>query len=265
SPSPPPQYDNQGRRINTREFRYRKKLEAERHQLIQMACKIIPNYKAPTDYRRPKRTHEKVYISVNDYLEINFIGLLIGPRGNTLKEMEAKSGAKILIRGKGSVKEGKGGSDRAAGSDLEEDLRYLITSDNDDNVERAKVLIHRIITWILTWYQAASVLEQGNDLKRHQLRLLASLNGILKDDENQPCQNCGELGHRKYDCPEKKNYILKVICRVCGNSGHFAKDCLDRARDSDWRNGNRNPQGTGDSVDKEYEVGDLPFALVQSF
>jgi hypothetical protein len=39
---------------------------------------------------------------------VNFIGLIIGPRGNTLKKMERETGAKIMIRGKGSVKEGKG-------------------------------------------------------------------------------------------------------------------------------------------------------------
>ena len=48
-----------------------------------------------------------MYIPAQDYPEINFIGLLIGPRGTTLKEMEATSGAKLFIRGKGSHKEGK--------------------------------------------------------------------------------------------------------------------------------------------------------------
>lgn len=72
SPSPPPQYDNFGRRVNTREFRYRKRLEDERHKLIEKAMKIIPNYHPPSDYRRPTKTQEKVYVPVNDYPEINF-------------------------------------------------------------------------------------------------------------------------------------------------------------------------------------------------
>ena len=72
SPSPPPQYDNFGRRVNTREFRYRKKLEDERHKLIEKAMKVIPNYHPPADYRRPTKTQEKVYVPVNDYPEINF-------------------------------------------------------------------------------------------------------------------------------------------------------------------------------------------------
>ena len=72
SPSPPPQYDNFGRRVNTREYRYKKKLEDERHKLIEKAMKIIPSYHPPSDYRRPTKTQEKVYVPVNDYPEINF-------------------------------------------------------------------------------------------------------------------------------------------------------------------------------------------------
>lgn len=34
--------------------------------------KVIPNYHPPSDYRRPTKTQEKVYVPVNDYPEINF-------------------------------------------------------------------------------------------------------------------------------------------------------------------------------------------------
>ncbi|KAL2025182.1 hypothetical protein VTK56DRAFT_184 [Thermocarpiscus australiensis] len=254
SPSPPPQYDNHGRRINTREYRYRKRLEDERHKLIEKAMKTIPNYHPPQDYRRPTKTQEKVYVPVNDYPEINFIGLLIGPRGNTLKKMEADSGAKIAIRGKGSVKEGKGRSDAAHSSNQEEDLHCLIMADTEEKVNKAKKLIHNVIE------TAASIPEGQNELKRNQLRELAALNGTLRDDENQACQNCGQIGHRKYDCPEKQNFTANIICRVCGNAGHMARDCPDRQRGASWRNdgpmsgraGGRFGGG-GDAVDREYE------------
>ncbi|KAB5575641.1 hypothetical protein GE09DRAFT_990974 [Coniochaeta sp. 2T2.1] len=255
SPSPPPQYDNHGRRVNTREYRYRKRLEDERHKLIEKAMKTIPNYHPPQDYRRPTKTQEKVYVPVNDYPEINFIGLLIGPRGNTLKKMETESGAKIAIRGKGSVKEGKGRSDAAHSSNQEEDLHCLIMADTEDKVNKAKKLIHNVIE------TAASIPEGQNELKRNQLRELAALNGTLRDDENQACQNCGQIGHRKYDCPEKQNYTANIICRVCGNAGHMARDCPDRQRGANWRNdgpGAARPAagrigGSGDVVDREYE------------
>ncbi|KIW93119.1 branchpoint-bridging protein [Cladophialophora bantiana CBS 173.52] len=254
SPSPPPQYDNFGRRVNTREFRYRKRLEEERHKLIEKAMKTIPNYHPPSDYRRPTKTQEKVYVPVNDYPEINFIGLLIGPRGNTLKKMESESGAKIAIRGKGSVKEGKGRSDAAHTSNQEEDLHCLIMADTEEKVNKAKALIHNVIE------TAASIPEGQNELKRNQLRELAALNGTLRDDENQACQNCGQIGHRKYDCPEQRNFTANIICRVCGNAGHMARDCPDRQRGADPRNnipgGFGGPQrrlGAADAVDREME------------
>jgi splicing factor 1 len=74
-------------------------------------------------------------------------------------------------------------------------------------------------------YQAASTPEGQNDHKRNQLRELAALNGTLRDDENQICQNCGGIGHRKYDCPEQRNFTANIICRVCGSAGHMARDC----------------------------------------
>ncbi|KAL6863464.1 Branchpoint-bridging protein [Amphichorda felina] len=251
SPSPPPQYDNHGRRINTREYRYRKRLEDERHKLVERAMKTIPNYHPPQDYRRPTKTQEKVYVPVNDYPEINFIGLLIGPRGNTLKKMENDSGAKIAIRGKGSVKEGKGRSDAAHSSNQEEDLHCLIMADTEEKINKAKQLIHNVIE------TAASIPEGQNELKRNQLRELAALNGTLRDDENQACQNCGKIGHRKYDCPDRPNLTASIICRVCGNAGHMARDCPDRQRGSSWRDARPSPAagrvGGGDAVDREME------------
>ena len=61
-----------GRRVNTREYRYKKRLEDERHKLIERAIKVIPNYQPPSDYKRPTKTQEKIYVPVNDYPELNF-------------------------------------------------------------------------------------------------------------------------------------------------------------------------------------------------
>lgn len=58
--------------MNTREYRYRKRLEDERHKLVEKAMNTIPNYHPPSDYRRPTKTQEKVYVPVNDYPELNF-------------------------------------------------------------------------------------------------------------------------------------------------------------------------------------------------
>ncbi|KAI4523045.1 hypothetical protein K525DRAFT_361439 [Schizophyllum commune Loenen D] len=221
SPSPPPTYDAHGRRTNTREVRYRKKLEDERIRLVDRAMKNDPNFRPPVEYQQQKRSQrpsDKVYIPVKEFPEINFFGLLVGPRGNSLKKMERESGAKISIRGKGSVKEGKSRPDQFA-DDAEEDLHCLVMADTEEKVALCVKLINKVIE------TAASTPEGQNDHKRNQLRELAALNGTLRDDENQICQNCGGIGHRKYDCPEQRNFTANIICRVCGSAGHMARDC----------------------------------------
>ena len=108
SPSPEPIYDNTGKRLNTREVRKKQELEQRRHEKILLLKTLNTDYKPPADYRAPNiRLHEKVWIPQEEHPEINFVGLLIGPRGNTLKALEQETGARIIIRGKGSIKEGK--------------------------------------------------------------------------------------------------------------------------------------------------------------
>lgn len=80
----------------------------------------------------------------------------------------------------------------------------------------------------------------------------------------------GQIGHRKYDCPEQRNFTANIICRVCGNAGHMARDCPDRQRGQNWRNDDRRGGpgfgrpgaaglGQGDAVDREYEVSDISY------
>ncbi|KAJ3336165.1 hypothetical protein HDU93_003510 [Gonapodya sp. JEL0774] len=222
SPSPPPTYGADGKRSNTREVRYKKKYEDERHKLVERASKLDPSWRPPADYKKPTKMQDKVWIPAREFPEINFIGLLIGPRGNTLKKLEADTGAKVSIRGKGSVKEGRSRADGGLAPGEEEELHCLITADSEEKVAKAVKLIEKTIE------TAASVPEGQNELKRLQLRQLAELNGTLRDDENQICQNCGGIGHRKYDCPETKNVTINLICRICNNAGHIARDCMHK-------------------------------------
>lgn len=249
SPSPPPTYDAHGRRTNTREVRYRRKLEDERVKLVDRALKLDPAYRPPNEYHSTKRHRQptdKVYIPVKEFPEIKFFGLLVGPRGNTLKGMERDSGAKISIRGKGSVKSGKGRPDTFS-DDAEDDLHCLVTGDTEEQVKKCVELINNVIA------TAASLPEAQNDHKRNQLRELAALNGTLRDDENQVCQNCGNLGHKKWDCPEQRNYAANIICHNCGSQGHMARDCRAPRGGGPQRGGPGAPGGPpGGVFDAEY-------------
>lgn len=73
SPSPPPIYDRFGIRQNTREARYKDKLQDKRCDLIEELIRMDPNYHPPTDYR-PRKKHRKIFIPQKEYPGYNFIG-----------------------------------------------------------------------------------------------------------------------------------------------------------------------------------------------
>lgn len=237
-----------------RQEHYKKKLEDERARLIESALQNNPEYSTDLDYNtwldkhlfgpgaREKRSashsanssnqqgnnssagslkcQEKVWIPQREYPDINFIGLLIGPRGNTLKKMESETGTKVSIRGKGSLKEGK--NDPASLAAADEELHALVMADSLDKVEKCVRIINKIIE------TAASMPEEANELKRIQLRELALLNGTLRDEESIVCSNCGQTGHRRFECTERRNVTNSLICRICGGTGHIASDCMHR-------------------------------------
>ncbi|KAL5669045.1 hypothetical protein ACJX0J_021266, partial [Zea mays] len=47
----------------------------------------------------------KVDIPVDKYPTYNFVGRILGPRGNSLKRVEANTDCRVLIRGRGSIKD----------------------------------------------------------------------------------------------------------------------------------------------------------------
>ena len=41
------------------------------------------------------------------YFQFNFVGRILGPRGMTTKQLEQETGCKIMVRGKGSMRDKK--------------------------------------------------------------------------------------------------------------------------------------------------------------
>eukprot|EP00899_Mesostigma_viride_P027006 jgi/Mesvir1/7490/Mv19250-RA.1 len=216
SPSPEPIYDHMGVRVNTKEFRAREKLQKERMDLIGELMKKNPAFKPPADYR-PEKKFRKLHIPLKEYPGYNFIGLIIGPRGNTQKRMERETGCKIAIRGKGSVKEGRSRREMKPDPSENEDLHVLIQGDDDELLDKAYNMVAKLLV---------PVEEGANEHKRTQLRELAALNGTLREDEY--CRLCGEPGHRQFDCPDRFTGSAKIIdlqCAICGDGGHPTIDC----------------------------------------
>ncbi|KAG7381487.1 hypothetical protein PHYPSEUDO_005990 [Phytophthora pseudosyringae] len=233
SPSPPPQYDSNGKRTNTREVRMKAALEKRRRETIDQLVKVNPLFRPPADYTRQK-LHRKIYIPIRDFPSYNFIGLIIGPRGNTQKRMERETNCKIAIRGKGSVKEGSKG--KKTNADENDDLHVLITGDREDDIDRAAKEVQSLLV---------PVDDTKNSHKQKQLRELALINGTLRDDDF--CHICGEKGHRQWECPNRDAHrtfkAVNVKCAICGDSSHPTRDCTQKKKSAE----------ENAAIDKEYQ------------
>jgi len=257
SPSPEPIYSSDGKRMNTREYRKRKQLEEERHNSIQKMQKINAEYKPPMDYRAPTiKVSDKVMIPQDNHPDINFMGLIIGPRGNTLKALEKETGAKIIIRGKGSAKEGKVAlTNGFALPGANEPLHAYITSVDAAAVTKAVARVKQIIS------EGIDRPEGSNELRKVQLRELALLNGTLREDGIVKCTNCGADNHKSWQCQDRPNVTNSVTCTACGGAGHIAQDCKTRRPGGGGGQFDRRPDRN--NIDAEYmslmaELGEGP-------
>ncbi|XP_030053943.1 KH domain-containing RNA-binding protein QKI isoform X2 [Microcaecilia unicolor] len=152
---------------------------------------------------------EKLYVPVKEYPDFNFVGRILGPRGLTAKQLEAETGCKIMVRGKGSMRDKKKmssasipvllghqpevfgrtvnlhlcvkGEEQNRGKPnwehLNEDLHVLITVEDAQN--RAEIKLKRAVEEVKKLLVPAA--EGEDSLKKMQLMELAILNGTYRD------------------------------------------------------------------------------------
>ncbi|XP_072230178.1 protein quaking-B isoform X3 [Leuresthes tenuis] len=123
---------------------------------------------------------EKLYVPVKEYPDFNFVGRILGPRGLTAKQLEAETGCKIMVRGKGSMRDKKKeemNRGKPNWEHLNEDLHVLITVEDTHN--RAKIKLQRAINEVKKLLVPAA--EGEDNLKKMQLMELAILNGTYRD------------------------------------------------------------------------------------
>ncbi|VVB02622.1 unnamed protein product [Arabis nemorensis] len=117
----------------------------------------------------------RLEIPVDSYPNFNFVGRLLGPRGNSLKRVEATTGCRVFIRGKGSIKDPEK-EDKLRGrpgyEHLNEQLHILIEADLPASIVEIRLRqAQEIIEELLK-----PVDESQDFIKRQQLRELALLN-----------------------------------------------------------------------------------------
>uniref|UniRef100_A0A804M684 K Homology domain-containing protein n=2 Tax=Zea mays TaxID=4577 RepID=A0A804M684_MAIZE len=127
----------------------------------------------------------RLEVPVDSYPNFNFVGRILGPRGNSLKRVEASTGCRVFIRGKGSIKD-SGKEDKLRGKPgyehLSDPLHILIEAEFpasiiDARLRQAQEIIEELLKPV----------DESQDLyKRQQLRELAMLNSTLREDSPHP-------------------------------------------------------------------------------
>ncbi|CAN1312592.1 KH domain-containing protein At2g38610 [Linum perenne] len=137
-------------------------------------------------------------IPIDSYPNFNFVGRLLGPRGNSLKRVEATTGCRVFIRGKGSIKDTEKVNQhyeiawpyiqedtlrgRPGYEHLSEPLHILIEAELPVNIvdmrlRQAKEIIEEVLRPV----------DEAQDLyKRQQLRELALLNSSYREESPGP-------------------------------------------------------------------------------
>ncbi|XP_024975297.1 KH domain-containing protein SPIN1-like isoform X3 [Cynara cardunculus var. scolymus] len=129
-------------------------------------------------------------VPVDIFPNFNFIGRLLGPRGNSLKRVEALTGCRVFIRGRGSIRDpnkeerlrGRPGNEH-----LNEPLHIVIEAESpasivDAQLRQAQEVIEELLK---------PVESSRDSYKRQQLRELAILNALFREDSSQPSSSSG--------------------------------------------------------------------------
>ncbi|XP_071956411.1 KH domain-containing RNA-binding protein QKI-like [Antedon mediterranea] len=143
---------------------------------------VLPETMGPVE-----KLQEKLFIPTKTYPEYNFVGRILGPRGLTAKQLERETGCKIMVRGKGSMRDKKK-EDQNRGKPnwehLSEELHVLITV--EDSQDRAQVRLKRAVEEIKKLLVPTA--DGEDELKKRQLAELAIINGTYREGGQKPPQ-----------------------------------------------------------------------------
>lgn len=166
-------------------FHHVERLLAE--EIVKVRSVLFQNNTRPLELPSPTGKNvtlsKKVFVPQKDYPDYNFVGRILGPRGLTAKQLEQETGCKIMVRGKGSMRDKKKEEQnrgRPNWEHLNEELHVLITVEDSEN--RADVKLLRAIQEIEKLLIPA--MEGEDDLKKKQLMELAIINGTYRDNSN---------------------------------------------------------------------------------
>ncbi|XP_063731659.1 KH domain-containing, RNA-binding, signal transduction-associated protein 2 isoform X2 [Eleginops maclovinus] len=130
---------------------------------------------------------ERVLIPIQQYPKFNFVGKLLGPRGNSMKRLQEETGVKMSILGKGSMRDkGKEEELRKSGeakyAHLSNDLHVLIEvfAPPGEAYSRMSHALEEIKKFLVPDY--------NDEIRQEQLRELSLLNGSEESSRGRSAQ-----------------------------------------------------------------------------
>ncbi|XP_037321416.2 KH domain-containing, RNA-binding, signal transduction-associated protein 2 isoform X3 [Pungitius pungitius] len=130
---------------------------------------------------------ERVLIPIQQYPKFNFVGKLLGPRGNSMKRLQEDTGVKMSILGKGSMRDkGKEEELRKSGeakyAHLSNDLHVLIEvfAPPGEAYSRMSHALEEIKKFLVPDY--------NDEIRQEQLRELSLLNGSNESGRGRSAQ-----------------------------------------------------------------------------
>ncbi|XP_075874861.1 KH domain-containing, RNA-binding, signal transduction-associated protein 2 [Nelusetta ayraudi] len=130
---------------------------------------------------------ERVLIPIQQYPKFNFVGKLLGPRGNSMKRLQEETGVKMSILGKGSMRdkdkeEELRKSGEAKYAHLSNDLHVLIEvfAPPGEAYSRMSHALEEIKKFLVPDY--------NDEIRQEQLRELSLLNGSEESNRGRSAQ-----------------------------------------------------------------------------
>ncbi|XP_042228594.1 KH domain-containing, RNA-binding, signal transduction-associated protein 2-like, partial [Homarus americanus] len=118
----------------------------------------------------------KVLVPVREHLKFNFVGKLLGPKGNSLKRLQEETMTKMAILGKGSFRDKAKEEELRKNPDpkyghLQEDLHVEVTAHAPPAEAYAR------IAYALTEIRRYLVPDHNDEIRQEQMREMQVLNG----------------------------------------------------------------------------------------
>jgi hypothetical protein len=214
--SPPPSYDQNGVRTNSREVRVKRQMEEEFARLSRWLVKRIPDYLPPSDLFRASKITRKLEIPTNDFPDTNFVAVIVGPRGINHKYLQDESRCRIEFRGQTSS------SNSQTYEEAQLPLHVHIEGDTDEEVDSAIALIGPLLD------------PSSPEFQRARAGVTDTISLISSGKDSLRCSICQAIGHSATNCPDASviQHIYgegMIKCSICGGKGHLTRDCSQNA------------------------------------